>query len=514
MKHGYFKTIFLFAATFALGFSAGAEEPNALPNDDLQKILDSGKDLVLKKGETYYISRTLALRRNGQKVYTADAKTVKDYATLKADNPEMTATLVSRGKNQKIKNVIFHGNRYELSPRRGDGMVHVGGKDSGDCEVKECFFAYGRMGTLLKLDSPAKGIKVFDCIMFGGGGDCRGNGAAQGEPISYWGDTMTCSAQQTHIKNNLMIDPSDVGIAIFCAPDSLIEENVVAGVSREPLGGFNMVDRAAPYKVPNAGETYSYDGLVLRNNIVDARGAKVHIAFPMGRQIWGFGEKNMILRGATVENNLITGKAMGYGFVVFQVDNFKVINNKSTAIHSGVGDGTGNLTPPKAAAFYAVKDTYTNCTLQKEFVVSDGYFVRLLRNGKVERKPTTKFCKYEYTRPEAEAVVETAFVEMLGRNPGSAELEKSIAYLNSPEKPSGDDFRRSIMNGPEFKKKFPQFKGEDELHEFRYYRWIEALDAIQNAYLKKTGVLPTAKQTYAEIWNYFTGKPLNIAKNK
>ncbi len=55
----------------------------------LQELLNGGADLVLEKGKNYDIDATLQLKTNGQRIYTANVNSIRDYATLRVAHPSL-----------------------------------------------------------------------------------------------------------------------------------------------------------------------------------------------------------------------------------------------------------------------------------------------------------------------------------------------------------------------------------------------------------------------------------------
>lgn len=475
----------------------------ASPGDDLQAILDSGEDLALQKSATYKVKNTLLVKRDNQKIYTYGAKTLKDYAILTPENPELNVILnAPNRKNLLVKNVVFFANRYGLgvNENKGDGFIHLGGVGH---TVEDCFFAYSRSGTFFKVNNDARGAKAVGNIFFGAGADCRGSGASSSEKSkARWSDSLTYAGVGGLVENNLMLDQTDVGVAIFCAENTVFRDNVIAAVSRESLGGINVVDRVkGRERKLGDKEVFSYKGVVIENNLVDAKGARVHIAFPAGRRIWGFGETNILLEGGKFLNNHISGPAMGYGFVAYDILDFEISGNTSDAICSDKGDGLGpDRRPASPGAFIYAKGTVGTCKLQPEFKAADGHMVHLLRCNHGKLRSPGGFRLYDYNENEARAVVDTAYIEMLGRKPTKAEFESEFEWLNS-DKYAADDLRRKIMATEEFAKKNPG--ASKDLHEFRLNKWRDCIDKIQRRYLFDKRRLPTAKELYAEIWREF-----------
>lgn len=496
--------LLLFFALLPMPFEAFCEGVRiASPGDDLQAILDSGEDLALQKSATYKVKNTLLVRRDNQKIYTFGAETLKDYAILTPATPELNVILNAPSrKNLLVKNVAFFANRYGLgvNENKGDGFIHIGGLDN---TVKDCFFAYSRSGTFFKVNADARGAKAVGNIFFGAGADCRGSGASNSEKSkARWSDSLTYAGVGGLVENNLMLDQTDVGVAIFCAENTVFKDNVIAAVSRESLGGINVVDRVkGRERKLGDKEVFSYKGVVIENNLVDAKGARVHIAFPAGRRIWGFGETNILLEGGKFLNNHISGPAMGYGFVACDVLDFEISGNTSDAICSDKGDGISpENRPASPGAFICAKGSVGTCKLQPEFKEADGHLVHLLRCNHGKLRSPGGFRLYDYNENEARAVVDAAYVEMLGRKPTKAEFESEFKWLNS-DKYAADDLRRKLMNTDEFAEKNPG--ASKDLHEFRLNKWRDCIDKIQRRYLLDKRRLPTAKELYAEIWKDF-----------
>jgi hypothetical protein len=67
------KTILILGVVSMIsGVFAGAQLVK--PGADLQAVLDSGVDLVLKPGCVYDISEALVYKKAGQKIFTSDAR--------------------------------------------------------------------------------------------------------------------------------------------------------------------------------------------------------------------------------------------------------------------------------------------------------------------------------------------------------------------------------------------------------------------------------------------------------
>jgi len=475
------------------------------PGGDLQAALDSGKDLLLEKNGVYEVTETLKYKFGNQKISTKDAIHISDYATLRISDPNLMLLVDGGGKDSIVlKNVLLDGNRYKLSivakkEITGGGgqppMVIFGGSGAEGQKVLNNVFMSTRTWSTLKVHEGSANVLIEGNIFLGAGVGPRGNGREKKEIPFNWGDAVSCAAGNTTVRNNLIIDPTDVGIVFYGAPGSVAENNVIASISRESLGGINLVDGFL-YPLEDGEKRFSYHGTVVRNNYIDSFGARIHMSIPMGPGVWVPRTKDKTLVGATVHDNTIAGGAAGYGLVVNGVDEFSVYGNKSIASYSGVGDGLRpkySNYPDEPGPFLFNPDRVTNSNLQKEFAPSKRHLLHLLRcnHGKTNE---LGYRIYKYGNFEVRAVINAAYLEMLGREPSQKEMEDNIAWLQK-DQVSADQLRRKLIAGDEFKKKFGNV-APDDLHPYRINLWMEILDGIRKEYLKDNGKMPDAKTMY------------------
>lgn len=87
-----------------------------LPGGDLQRVLDSGKNLLLEKKGLYEMTRTLVYRAPGQKTAARNAVTIADYVALRIADLALMMLIDGAGQdNIVLENVILDGNRYRFS---------------------------------------------------------------------------------------------------------------------------------------------------------------------------------------------------------------------------------------------------------------------------------------------------------------------------------------------------------------------------------------------------------------
>lgn len=485
------------------------------PGDDLQAVLDRGEDLVLQSGAVYPVTKTLHYRQAGQKIYTKDARFPAEYATLKLVDSSVMLLLNAGGvEGVLLEHVICDGNRYELStvpkPKIGGGgqppLVHFGGKGGDKAVIRENVFFNTRTWSTLKLHEGAANCLVENNLVLGAGVDPRGNGREAAEVPFNWGDAISCAARDSMIRNNLVIDPTDVAVVLYAAPGTVVEENVAASVSRESLGGINLVDALAYYAMEGDKTRIDYRGVKIRNNYVDAIGARIHMSIPVGCVPWVPHWRGNILVGGEVTGNTIAGGASAYGIVAHGLDAWKITGNTSTASYSGLAEYGNHKNPPDdPAAFLYEPSSIKNCELQPEFAPTKRHIEHLLRT-QFAPEDAHGYQMHDYGDAEVRAVVETAYLEMLGRDPNEAELQEAIGLLRS-RKVNADGLRRRMMAGPEFKNKFGYVPPE-QLHPYRNQLWFGVFSKL----IQKEGRFPKALDLYKNALGELRMENRNIMK--
>ncbi len=484
------------------GMAAGEAGRPVPPGADLQAILDKGEDLLLQPGKVYPVKKALLFKKANQRIGTLGAAQLSGYAVLRIADPACPQLVNGNGKSGVVlERVVLDGNRYELSSmglsnEGGQALVHFGGGHVSNQVVRQCVLMSTRSWSSLKVHEGACGTRVESNIILGAGSDIRGNGRDGRERAPGWGDGITCAARASLIRDNLIIDPTDGAVVVFGAPGTVVEDNVIACISRESLGGVNMVDPLGFYAIDGNKQRTDYRGTVVRNNLFDAFGARIHITVPMGAAIWAPKNLGSVLVGATVADNVIQGGAAAYGFVVHGAEAFTVTGNVSKASYSGIAEGQGPKLPPdEPGPFLFSPADVSNCTLQADFKPCERHLLHLLRCN--HAKPNLLGYKaYVYGKAEGEAVVQAAYLEMLGRKPSGRETAYALRWLNEA-KAGADELRRSLMASKEFTSRFG-FVPPEELHPYRLKLWLGTLDQVRRDYAAKHGEFPGAKELYAQ----------------
>lgn len=477
------KRLIFFAVMSAVAIISQAEIV-VMPGDNLQAVLNRGEDLVLQQGAVYEITKTLILKMPGQKIYTADARFPSDYATLKLANREEMMILNSMGEGAVIEHVVFDGDRYRLAvvpkPKIGGGgqpaLVRFGGPGGDGQVVRNCVFVNTRTWSTLKMQQGAQNLVAENNLFFGAGVDPRGNGRELTEVPFSWADSISCASSNSVIRNNLIIDPTDVGVVLYAAAGTVVEDNVVASISRESMGGVNMVDKYKLYALNEEETLIDYRGVKVRNNLIDAFGARIHMMLPVGCVVWVPHWRGNILTGGEVTGNILSGGAGGYGIVAHGISNWTITGNTNRAIYSGLAEYGSRPNPPDdPAPFLYDEESLVDCDLQPEFVAAERHIEHLLRT---QHAPEDEhgYQMHDYGDEEIEAVVMAAYLEMLGRDPKKSEMRKSIKKLSSRDL-NADGLRRELMDGDEFVETFGEVAPED-LHVWRTKRWFDVCDQL------------------------------------
>jgi hypothetical protein len=496
----------------------------------LQNALNAGNDCILCQKQIYEVDTTLVYKAKNQKIYTENADLISQYATIRAANRSaLTAIDGSLQDSVVLERVIVDGNRYRIGCNdmvSGEKALLLFGVRSGQ-KIRRTIIMSTRSWSTLQMhegDGTSANNIAEDNLILSAGPDGRGNGVSTNENQTkkgHWADCMSLASRTTIIRNNFLLEPTDLGVAIFSALGSIIENNVQASWSREALGSFDMVDGITPYQsgTYDGKPAYPYTGTIVRNNYSDAYGSRINIGFALGQPIWQ-GSYIMVMTNGTVTGNKMSGGAYGYGIAIRGVADFTVTGNVSTATHSGKGNGAGAAPPDPAAFQYYKANTWTS-TLQPEFVdVNTAAFTNLLR---VNAPPYIDggtnngiFICTPYTNPEAAAIVKAAYVEMLHRFPTASEQTDKQAWLQTITTDgagrqrnlnTADMLRLQLVQTDEFKTKFGTIAAtKDAMQLFRINQWQQALATRIDDYFTKKGAYPPIDSIYMNIRDTWEGK--------
>jgi hypothetical protein len=250
--------------------------------------------------------------------------------------------------NIVLSNVVVDGNQPTLGPAQGQALILAGGSASGQV-IRNVKALETRSWTT---------IQIFE------GGSCT-NALVENNEIgpSGTGSGFAFACTNSVLRNNTITDVWGVGMTIFGALGSLIEGNVIRAETRMLFGGIGMVDQ-----IPYGGD---FTGTRVRGNVIDAAGATIRVAFPMGYRVWFCVDPNdptdRTLFGATVTENILQGAYMNYGFAVDGVRDWTVTGNQDFATHSGTPFPACNGQAPSAPAGFQFYRPRAQGIFQPEF---------------------------------------------------------------------------------------------------------------------------------------------------
>ncbi len=501
---GYLKAVIL-----ALIISLCSAASGGRSGSDLQALLDKGEDVALQPGEEVELTETLQVKHKDQAIYTRGAETASEYATIRHGKGSSGTLIEGYGiAGLRISDLILDGNRTDFRQSEGlleqEPMLSLGGEGAVGQEIRRCFVMNSRSAggwAAIHMQEGGEGIVVEDNIVFACGADIRGNGRSPYEKPFGWGDGISTASRNTLIRNNLIYDSTDEGVMVQGGPGSKVLDNVIVSVSREMLGGIALIDPFGYYKMdPAESKRFDYQGVLVEENWIIAMGGRIHAGVPMGGAAWHPNLGGTVLYGATVRNNLISGKAGGYGYVANGIDGFTISGNKSDAVYSGKGDGLPGNPPDEPSAFLYDPGAIGNSALQPEFLPAKGHVTKVLRSDRGGRVPADAlgYRDLGYPDKEVEAVVEMAYLEMLGRNTSEVELKYWTNWLCSTHANS-DTLRIWLMSTGEFVKNFG-YMNPQELHVWRGDRWLEMMTTACADFQKKNnGKWPEARDLHQKI---------------
>ena len=227
----------------------------ANPGDDLQKILDTGFDLHLRKSQIYKVPAPLKFKKDGQRILTPGAQTIADYAILRPADKSVEQLVNGNAMDHILLQHValdgfrrFYSGAVKIYKVPQPPLAFFGGNGANYQTVDSCLFMDVRTWSTLKIHEGGNHCVITNNIILGAGVGPRGNGRETSEKPFAWGDGITCASENTLISNNLILDPTDVGAVLFGAPGSIVKDNVIATISRESLGGINLVDPLGHYK--------------------------------------------------------------------------------------------------------------------------------------------------------------------------------------------------------------------------------------------------------------------------
>ncbi|MBI9043503.1 MAG: right-handed parallel beta-helix repeat-containing protein [Anaerolineaceae bacterium] len=284
-----------------------------------ERLKWAGREAVLCQGAVFELTGPVIINSAHQKIYTEGYPEDDLRAVLRIISADVTTAILMRDNDDVvISHIIIDGNRPDLGYKEGEALVYAGGYSTGQV-FRAVKITEPRSWSALHLIEPCTNALVEDSEI-----------GPAGMADYTWADGISLACTNSIIRNNLIVDTTDGAIVIFAATGSLIENNIIRAETRTLLGGIHLVES-------NLYEG-NYTGTIVQNNIIEASGAVIRIAVPMGSRVWlclDEGETIPTAYGATVINNILRGDKIQYGFAADGVESWTVLDNIDESTHIG-----------------------------------------------------------------------------------------------------------------------------------------------------------------------------------
>jgi len=312
---------------------------------------------VLCQDAEFELTGAVWFSADGQQVFTEGYPTDDRRAVLRVASPDVSTAVVMFGSSDAVlSHVVVDGSRPLYGYVQGQALILAGGDVSGQVIRAVKAFETRTWSTVHLFD----GAQVPSCTQ-AIVEDCELGPA--GRPYGSWADGISVACSDSLVRNNTIVDATDAAIAVFAAPGTVIEGNVIRAETQTLLGGIAIVD----YAVFGGDHT----NLRVRNNVIDADGAVIRIGLAMGPMIWVCidpqDHQAATIFGGAITGNTLQGDHIQYGFAVDGVRDWTVTGNIDLATHSGTptGECNGNVTsPPAGFQFHSAR---AEGTFQAEF---------------------------------------------------------------------------------------------------------------------------------------------------
>lgn len=316
-------------------------------------LVGVGAQAVLCQGAVFELTEPVNFTADSQKMFTEGFPTGDQRATLRIANSSMWYAIdMTKRSNAVLSHVIVDGNRPRLGRYRGTGdqgrgtggMITAGLHATGQI-VRNIKAFESRDWTVLDfIHDNACSNAVVEDNEIGPSGIPAGS-EAPGGGGGEWSDGISFGCNDSIVRRNTVTDATDVGIVIFGARGSFIEDNVVRASSRALMTGIGMADH------------FNFTNVRVSRNVIDAQGEVIRVGMMMGRRVFdcvpeATAAQESLLSGAIVTDNRLEGGRMQYGFAVDGVQDWTVTGNVDNATHSGTpGLGCNGRMPTAPAGF-------------------------------------------------------------------------------------------------------------------------------------------------------------------
>jgi hypothetical protein len=270
-----------------------------------------------------------------------------------------------------VRNLIVDGNRRELGRFRNNnlatGLIVLGGNEGPT--VKDCQILDPRGYTAIHVregDKLSCSGAIIEKNVIGPVGeefDERIDGpdpemSLLGRPLA---DGVSLACRDSFVRDNTFFDNTDAAVVVYCSPGSHITRNTIESRSLSAMAGILAVDVG-----PFDGD---YTNTIISSNTINALHRSIRVAIGLGPSVWS-DDTDSFIKGGTVIENKFKGEHMGFGIAAAGLDGWKILDNKSTAKHSGKKTDRCFDEPinPEPMAFLKNDKIIKASKLQPEFV--------------------------------------------------------------------------------------------------------------------------------------------------
>ncbi|EGG02858.1 uncharacterized protein MELLADRAFT_90664 [Melampsora larici-populina 98AG31] len=254
----------------------------------------------------------------------------------------------------KISHLTVDGRRPDKGwVENGSALIACGGRLAKDPVIQYCTLRHPRGWSCLHLFDECSGGRVI--------GNKIGP-AGLPAPNGPWADGMSIACRNGLIANNEIVDATDGGIVLFCAPGTICTGNTIIARTQNLLGAINMVD-AGPYEM-------DYTDTRVFGNIIKSEGAHIKLGIGIGPLAWAPGSEQRNF-GGQVHDNIFGPGCFGYAIGISGAKLFSVQGNRIAAGTEFRGDMTCMPeplnAPPMAFLANSNPDLVFDCDLQPDF---------------------------------------------------------------------------------------------------------------------------------------------------
>ncbi len=265
-----------------VAFSASAIGSPCIKDGDLTAInaaLSGPRSrALLCPGAVLQISHPILMGFPNQELSTEGSPSGDRRAVIQVAGDDQATAIRSGASKIHIHHLIIDGRRRVLGklPEGGALIDHIRSVDPRGWSALHVFEGGGMCTDARITDS-----------VFG----------PAGTPDNSQADGISFACRNGLIANNLVLDASDGGIVIFGSPGTVVRDNTIMTERNVLQGGINLVDYS-----PYSGD---YNGVIVRNNVIKAKGGFIKVAIAAGPGVWGIGKYGDTNYGATIINNRI-----------------------------------------------------------------------------------------------------------------------------------------------------------------------------------------------------------------